>query len=70
MKHLRTSKCVVCGEKARGASGYVLAREKGALGNYYSVKVGAGKCKKHVEVNVQGISYDPDKMGECVPLFS
>lgn len=69
MRTLKTSNCVICGDKAVGWSGHVLAREKRALGNYVAVKIIAGKCSKHAEVSVLGKPYEPSLMGACVPMI-
>lgn len=48
MKYLKTENCVICGSKAIGWHGDVLAKEKIALGNYIDVKVVSGYCEEHL----------------------
>ena len=76
MKILKTENCVVCGNKAIAWHGYVVAKEKRALGNYIVVKVISGYCKEHEEHLrnteediVQGKPYNSKLMGKCIPLF-
>ena len=74
MRYLKTENCVDCGAKAVAWHGYVLAKEKMALGNYIDVKVISGYCEKHSqsteEDTVQGKPYSRKLMGKCIPLFS
>lgn len=76
MKILKTENCVVCGNKAIAWHGYVIAKDKMALGNYIDVKVISGYCKEHEEhlrstkeEIVQGKSYNSKLMEKCIPLF-
>lgn len=68
---LKTEKCIECGEKAEIWTGFVLAKEKRALG-YVKVKIAAGYCEKCFDYKLETSEekyYDPEKMGICLPLF-
>ena len=68
---LRTENCVICGKKAIGWRGCVIGSKRYALGNLMPVKVAAGRCSEHEEVEIETeMKYDPDRDGVCVPLFS
>ena len=54
MQHLKTEKCVICGNTAKMWHGYVIAKDKMALGNYIDKKVIAGFCDKHSEILCSG----------------
>lgn len=41
MQHLKTEKCVICGNTAKMWHGYVIAKDKMALGNYIDKKANA-----------------------------
>lgn len=74
MQYLKTEKCIVCGSTAKMWAGYVVAKDKMALGNYIDKKVIAGFCDKHNEIMGSGIDgnygyYDSKLMGKCIPLF-
>ncbi len=75
MKHLKTEKCIICGKKAAGWYGYVIAKQKMALGNYIDIKVISGYCEEHLQENmnneniVNGKLYNSKLMGRCIPLF-
>lgn len=75
MKKLKTENCVICGKKAVGWHGYVVAKEKMALGNYIDTKVISGYCEQHLQESinnedlVNGETYNSELMGKCVPLF-
>lgn len=70
---LKTEKCVICSAKAKYWHGYVLAKERMALGNYIHKKIIAGFCDKHTgrenELACYG-DYDYLRMGKCIPLFT
>ncbi|PHV69169.1 hypothetical protein CS063_17370 [Sporanaerobium hydrogeniformans] len=53
MNRYKTSNCIMCGEKAVGWHGHVVAKERMALGNLIDVKVIAGFCKEHNEGGLQ-----------------
>ena len=68
---LRTENCVICGKKAIGWRGCVIGSKRYALGNRMSVKVAAGRCSEHEEVEIESdMKYEPNRDGVCVPLFS
>lgn len=73
MKKLKTSKCVICGKKAKFWHGYVLARTGNKENNV--VEVVAGFCEEHKDAsNKSGDcmsygKYDNNKHGKCIPLF-
>lgn len=71
MQTLKTENCIICGQKADWWHGYVLGKDKRALG-YTPVKIIAGFCDKHQETeNETGNygNYEPDKHGKCMSLF-
>lgn len=75
MQHLKTEKCVICGNTAKMWHGYVIAKDKMALGNYIDKKVIAGFCDKHSEILCSGQDgnygcYNSELMGKCIPLFN
>ncbi len=74
MRYLKTEKCIICGKKATNWHGYVVAKERMALGNYIDKNVIAGFCDAHNEKYLSRDdgyygNYDSKLMGECVPLF-
>ncbi len=74
MKHLKTEKCVLCGNKAIIWHGHVIAKERMALGNFIDKKVIAGFCKEHGEKEMDTRrcnygEYNSEIMGNCLPLF-
>ena len=75
MQHLKTEKCVICGNTAKMWHGYVIAKDKMALGNYIDKNVIAGFCDKHSEILCSGQDgnygcYNSELMGKCIPLFN
>lgn len=72
MRTLKTENCIVCGKQAKFWYGYVLAKEKRALG-YVPVKVIAGFCDEHkdTESDESGFygNYNPEIHGKCKDLF-
>ena len=71
---LKTQKCVICGKSAELWHGYVVAKEKMALGNYIDKKIIAGFCKEHGEIEVDTLQccygeYNNRTMGKCIALF-
>lgn len=75
MRYLKTKRCIVCGKSAGMWHGYVIAKDKMALGNYVDKKVVAGFCDEHAESSIVDSSgyygcYDSKLMGECIPLFN
>ena len=74
MQYLKTEKCIVCGGTATVWCGYVIAKDKMALGNYIDKKVAAGFCAKHNEAFCSRADgnyghYDSKRMGKCISLF-
>lgn len=74
MRMLKTESCIICGKKAVAWHGYVVAKDRMALGNYIDVKVISGYCEEHSRDTsgdvVQGKPYSYKLMGKCIPLFS
>jgi hypothetical protein len=75
MRYLKTERCVVCGKPAEMWHGYVIAKDKMALGNYVDKKVVAGFCDKHAESSIDDSNgdygcYNSELMGKCIPLFN
>lgn len=75
MQHLKTEKCIICGNNAKNWHGHVIAKEKMALGNYIDKKIIAGFCDIHNEKylsNDEGCygNYNSETMGKCIPLFN
>lgn len=74
MKHLKTENCIICGKKATCWHGYVIAKDRMALGNYIDKNIIAGFCDSHNEKYLSDDdgnygNYNSKLMGECVPLF-
>lgn len=71
MQHLKTEKCVICGNKAKYWHGNVIGLDKFALG-YRERKVIAGFCEVHRDYENDTVvygDYNSSKMGKCIPLF-
>ncbi|EGT5649373.1 hypothetical protein [Clostridium botulinum] len=69
-----TSNCIVCGKPAVHHHGYVIAKEKMALGNLIDVKVTAGfcdDCNNTIQSDVNGCygKYDSEKHGFIENIF-
>lgn len=74
MQYLKTEKCIMCGKPATVWHGYVIAKDKMALGNYVDRKVVAGFCDKHSQILCSCVNgnygyYSLRTMGKCIPLF-
>lgn len=67
MQTMKTSNCVICGDKAIGWGGHVVAANPTLFG-VNTMKIIAGKCDRHKDVSVVGKPYNPEVMGKCVPF--
>lgn len=68
--YLKTVNCVECGKPATIWHGYVIGKEKRALG-YVPIKVIAGHCESHKYIESEGGNYgnyEPDLHGKCIQL--
>lgn len=69
MKMKKTENCIICGKPAIWWHGYIIKKEKFALG-YSDVKIISGFCADHGEdLSNNGKEYNEEIMGKCIPLF-